>query len=122
MSAEVLREAAALMRERAEAATPGPWFVPDADDEYVGPADVVGDGEPGERYIICEHAGCDATHIASWDPAVALAVAKLLDDTAETWEMCDLDALFRRSAHTIAVTYTRDHALAVARAYLGVSS
>ena len=26
MSAEILREAAALMRERAEAATPGPWM------------------------------------------------------------------------------------------------
>lgn len=86
MTAETLRRAATLMRERAESATPGPWVVPGPDDEYVGPADVVSDGEPGNRYIICEHAGVDALHIASWHPAVALAVAEAMDTAARHLE------------------------------------
>ena len=77
MSAEQ-DEAAAVTtpEERAElarlasdmATTPGPWVVPDTDDEYVGPADVVSDGVPGERWIICEHAGADARYIAAANP------------------------------------------------------
>lgn len=109
MTAETLRSAAAKIRERAEAATPGPWFVPGADDEYVGPADVVGDGEPGDRYIICEHAGVDAEHIASWHPAVALAVADWLEHEAGyVGEGLECDG-------------TTAHALAVARAYLNTA-
>lgn len=85
MSAEILRKAASLMRERAEAATPGPWIPFDA----------------------------DADHIASWHPAVALAVADWLDATADDWD---------RSTAPIPVSDIRldaRAALAVARAYLG---
>lgn len=78
-----LREAARVLRERAEAATPGPWTVPLPDDEYVGPADVVSVGEPGSRYVICEHAGTDATYIATMHPGVALAVAEWLVDLSD---------------------------------------
>lgn len=109
MSAEILRRAAALMRDRAEAAgTEWPWYEAADMAEAVEPfAD--GYSEPA----------ADGAHIASWRPAVALAVSKLLDDTAETWEMCDADAGFRRGAYTVVVGYTREYALAVARAYLG---
>lgn len=114
MSAEVLRRAAALMRERAEAAT----------------ADVCPDWTRGAvRHIArnceieCYHDGApslrhhdsqgepnqwsrydDAAHIASWHPAVALAVADWLEYVSKAHE----DAYISGS-----------HALAVARAYLG---
>jgi hypothetical protein len=108
MSAEVLREAAALMRERAEYATTGPWTTPEPEDEYWGPRDVVGPGEPGFRYLICERAGNDAEHIASWHPAVALAVADWL-------ERCVRLLADGRSCYGPEV----ESALAVANAYLG---
>jgi hypothetical protein len=83
------------MRERAEKATPGPWG---HDDEYVH----------GQGLLIAEGRGSiaepDATHIASWHPAVALAVADWLDIEA--------DALATARGHE------RPAALAVANAYL----
>ena len=90
---DTFRRAAALMRERAEAATPGPW-------EYAGNGDIThglkvieggirqadwvasvdtGDGDLAE-------AGTDeanALHIASWHPLAALAVAEWLEWTAD---------------------------------------
>jgi hypothetical protein len=91
MSAETLREAARLMRERAEAATPGPWRFTDSEavnDVWDGGMVVVStdadpianvldewyEPDPGEPAPIN-----DAEHIASWHPAVALAVADALD-------------------------------------------
>ena len=95
-----LRAAARLMRERAEAATPGPWEPvlqivrapnwPDVVDVWVAKTDraVMELGDPA-----------NAAHIASWDPQVALAVADWLDSEAD-WTQCA-------------------EAVAVARAYLG---
>lgn len=86
MSAERLREAAALMRERAEAATPGPW-------QFWPPPDMLHDygwvGRGG--MFVAEPSQTpegikDAVHIASWHPAVALAVADLLDNEASLIE------------------------------------
>ena len=86
MSAEVLRRAAALMRERAEAATPGPWQVTE-------------DVDTGERFVydtrrtelaqVAEWSTGlgNPRHIASWHPAVALAVADWLDATAHRVDM-----------------------------------
>jgi hypothetical protein len=102
MSAEVLREAAALMRERAEAVGEGPWesyALPDAGPKRWTMTGVgVVDDEMGHRIEAMFPA--DATHVASWHPAVALAVADWLDWCAQR------DAFNGR-------------ALAVARAYLG---
>ena len=103
MSAELLREAAALMRERADAATPGPWFVATTLD--------------GTSLAVCRQKGLslvadrptdpDAAHIASWHPEVAKAVADLLDAFAgDDWSL---------GVPSLEAT----HALAVARAYLG---
>ena len=121
MSAELLREAESLMRERAEAACytytkdhpdpakagqPVPWF--DAADAYC-------------------FDDSDGPHIMAWSPAVALAVADWLDVAARDlwahgtdcytvghepcWE-CDDDGM---------APHVRS-ALAVAHAYLGRES
>jgi hypothetical protein len=81
VTAELLREAAALMRSRAEAAAPGPW--------YANPGGYV-ETDPfmeGEGFNMVADAGGvgqvgHAAYIASWHPAVALAVADWLDETA----------------------------------------
>ena len=68
MSAEILRRAASLMCERAEAATPGPW----RDDLQT----VVTAG----WWVRAE--GANAAHIAALHPDVALAMASLLSMVA----------------------------------------
>lgn len=88
---EEIREAAGLMRSRAEAATPGPW----SDNtpkrtragRHVGRRpDVI---EPGafagdSLFLVTGSTAApgtvsDAAYIASWHPVVALAVADFLD-------------------------------------------
>lgn len=104
---EVLRRAATLMRERAAAAVPGPWRI---DNEIHAEAiysangtDVVSGGRwGGEASVFNDTA--DAIHIASWHPAVALAVADWLDRSAQCWG---------------ATEYLDHQALTVASAYLG---
>lgn len=113
MSARTLRRAAALMRERAQAATAGPWsLVPGAANVWHFP-------EEGAPAVVVKAIGravgmSDAEHIASWHPAVALAVADWLDVAADSptcicdCHLADGDPHCEHSA-----------ALAVARAYLG---
>lgn len=98
MTAEILRRAAALMRERAEGATPGPWVVREGNVEHYFPS-------IGEYGALASPSDPDAQHIASWHPAVALAVARWLEDTAQL--MTDGRLIYDGNA------------LAVARAYLG---
>jgi hypothetical protein len=100
VSAEALRRAAALMRERAEAAeaslTPD-WWEAHALDWLTGAS-----GVPSL-----------AAHIASWHPAVALAVADWLDEAA---------ALIAAAFNPEGLVEHRPDlraALAAARAYLG---
>lgn len=99
MTAETLRKAAALMRERAKPARAGSWFAEGAE--------IFAEWEHAPRYIaVCDASipegnRANAEHIASWHPGVALAVAD--------W----LDACVRRP--NFAIT----EALAVATAYLG---
>lgn len=125
MSADVLRRAAAKMRERAEAATPGPWhvvasgmgirtptpaayrFIRDDREHTVAEA---WDSMTGRE---------DAAHIASWHPAVALAVANWLDEQAGCLEE---DATTFRFATPESREAMYADALAVARAYLGEPS
>jgi hypothetical protein len=110
MSAETLRKAAALIRERAPHASDSPWTV-----------DARPDGrtwidQPEDRHAISMHGmPANAEHIASWHPAVALAVADWLD-TVAAWELCDAlmgESFVGPCADTAKV------ALTVARAYLG---
>ena len=103
MSAERLREAAALMRSRAEAATPGPWGY--YGHSIIRPSELR-DGE-APSYSAAYHKE-DAEHIASMHPAVALAVADLLERAANDHDETPCPAI--------------DAALAVADAYLGATS
>lgn len=110
MSAEMLRKAAALMRDRARAANAGPWkWTEQTHNEWYGiqsEFDALGTMfDPS-----------DAFHVASWHPAVALAVADWLDTAAWQWEQVDRDQEWPDSRKTTA--HLEDD-LAVARAYLG---
>jgi hypothetical protein len=111
--AGTLRRAAKLMRERAEAASPGPWHQMCMGSEGCL---VLNDGHLRDRKHVsfsgrkewkADHA--DATYIASWNPLVAVAVADLLDKLAWMGEL-DPGLLSRVGC---------DEALAIARAYLG---
>jgi hypothetical protein len=84
--AETMRRAAMLMRERAGAASPGPWHQMCMGSDG---CQVLNDGRLRERKHVsfsgrkewkADHA--DAEHIASWNPLVALAVADWLDNEA----------------------------------------
>lgn len=118
MSADLLRRAATLMRERAEAATftRSPWGVDEVGAVWAQEAD--GQHVPISR----QSTDRDAEHIASWHPAVALAVAKAMDDVAQAWEISDgwardLDDDPIRFEDTVDGGW-----LKVARAYLGEAS
>lgn len=106
--ADLLRRAAALMRERAEAATwtAAPWGVDEIGAVWAQEAD----GQPIP--ISSRSTDADAEHIASWHPAVALAVADWLDAEAES-HRADLVGPFPSACCRMS------QALAVARAYLG---
>lgn len=85
VTAQKLRDAAARIRETAQAATPGPWitWAGVADDVYtqgVSPAsDLEGDAVSAPQG---PQAADDHEHIAMWSPPVALAVADWLDAEA----------------------------------------
>lgn len=105
MSAETLRRAAALMRERAEAATKGVPGGLGVAIKWSGLRSLAGRGLTAN----------EAEHLATWsDPAVALAVADWLDECADIKANPDVNAVLK-----IALT---DRALKVAAAYLGESA
>lgn len=93
---DTLHRAAALIRERAEAATPGPWA---AGRSWAGENAVMSSAFNGHAVAVCgdEHPGpypasADAAHIATLHPLVALIVADWLDGVAEeatSNEECD---------------------------------
>jgi hypothetical protein len=104
-----IREAARLMRQRAEAATPGPWGL-EGSRSIVGPE--------GMKPKLAGHVVCsvgaydrgvpseaDAEHIASWHPGVALAVAALLNSLADLY--------------AAGIAEPQPLPLAIVRAYLG---
>lgn len=127
MSAELLREAAALMRERAEGATDGGWqtYVDPHDDSIVFDQYGTGVQSATTHDVVCYSGQVysrDAAHIASWHPAVAFAVADWLDVVASRNEA--LLSSFAEGSRAGAVTAAENtlgwtEALAVASAYLG---
>lgn len=106
---EIIRKAAALMRERAEApfVTAGPWGVASAD----GMGAAIHHGEHDTVALYASRA--DGAHIASWHPDVALAVADWLDAIARAVERSGV-------AHYPEPASIHDAALVTARAYLGI--
>lgn len=118
--ADLIRRAAALMRQRAEAATDGPWRAHDTYLSHGGYTATVLSGEgngtelrawlptfSNETSMTVRNVYPDAEHIASWHPLVGLAVADWLD----SWE----DFEFEPDS-----SYAEDHraAVKVARVYL----
>lgn len=100
---EILRDAAELMRQRANAASDGPWSAYTDGLVWAGRL-----GDPVSGSTEPE----DAEHIASWHPVVALAVADSLDHAART--LGYLDA----RGHKPAPNGWVNSCLAIARAYL----
>lgn len=91
-ASKTLRRAAALLRERASAATSGPWTYNTDDPERVAV-----DAPPGRALVDVllgstdtrEHypqATADAEYVALMHPPVALLLAAVLDTTAEEYE------------------------------------
>ena len=116
--AETIRRAAALMRERAEAATPGPWLgVIGKFKDAEWPCVIAAQGDPNDPRTWLMGAGngaanaeADATHSGSWHPLVALAVADWLEASAATAVRAEAEG---------ASVHPDSYALKVARAYLG---
>lgn len=121
--ADLLRRAAALMRDRAEATRePEPdatqWYGSDGDDEDIDELTAAFDD-----LFDTSTARADAEHMASWSPAVAVAVAAWLDDVAQTYEgdpsnYCGGEGHGGDGACASWWCSNVDHALTVARAYL----
>ena len=118
MSAETLRRAAALMRERATDARAGTWLT--------APSDLTPDAtlvladwqhEP-RRVATCagslpEGNLANADHIASWHPAVALAVADCIDAALcyfDPDEFSEAEREMHDSLLTLARTYLNESA------------
>ena len=115
-TAGMLRRAAGLMIERAEAATPGPWrpvagiWQTETFAAVIGPKGVA---EDAETWLMATGRGAasqeaDADHAASWHPLVAHAVAAWLQLEAANYDVRGRQP----EGHT-------GYAETVARAYLG---
>ena len=119
MSADILRRAASLMRERADAATVSPWV---ANGTRVD-ADMI--KAVADCYDEPRASRADAAHIASWHPAVALAVADWLHTAAaDIWAhgpLCECGTGCDACDDNLWEPHARD-ALTVARTYLGEAS
>lgn len=134
MSAELLRRAAAEMRKKAETATPGDWN-PWGHAEPEEGCRCMSCYEPSWSWEIdkidgpdclnssdCLHVMHikyeDADYISSWHPAVAMAVADWLDETADSWDLYGGSEGAARDA----VRFAYIRALDVARAYLRIKA
>jgi hypothetical protein len=100
-AADTLRRAAEVLRERAEAAAPGPW---DAEESAVWWQEA--DGQAALVASARRFPDDDAAYIATVDPTLGLALAAWLDDTAD---YLDHEHITPRDDHPV---------LAVARAIL----
>lgn len=124
MSADLLREAAALMRERASAATQGPWVVQRG---YArGVTDIWMPNDARGCYAVTafgtKHRE-NGQHIVSWHPDVALAVADWLDVAAGYQDVHEQIRTERPDDPSVPESVPIiDAAVAVARAYLGRTS
>lgn len=127
---DTIRRAAALIRQRAEAATAGTWQV---ESDGAGTlwvqttmAPIACAGDEADPSV-----AADAEHVASWHPAVALAVAEAFAHQAD--DMDDYGAV-EKPLERVDGTFTTvvkdesggyrfdwDATLGAARAYLGVN-
>lgn len=114
--AQELREAARLMRGRAQAASGGNWVAGGIGDYgWSVSADLPFPAPQGVLSIEThdsEQGRADAEYIASWYPPVALVIADLLDAQARQLELSDGLHCFTDDPNAVA------EALRIARAYL----
>jgi hypothetical protein len=111
---DLLREAATLKQERAENTTGGRWELGTTSTVYMsGQAGFVMrvDGKPGVRASLSAMPS-DAEHMISWDPAVAVVVARWLETVADIWVVPS------EVPHYSARASVQECAVEVARAYL----
>lgn len=113
----VLEKAAALMRQRAEGAYPGPWTSDEDDqcwrlhsapDRQFPTAQILKAPKHGTPYAEYWPDAATGEHITSWHPGVALAIAAWLD----SWVGIEWDPARYRSGD-------QEAAWRVAHAYLG---
>ena len=106
MSADILRRAAAVLRERAEAATPGPWEAMEHDsnpgDEGVcllgAAATVTGSHMIGYFHVLSQaEQEANGAYAATMHPGVGRTLARALDNHADDhscydcgWIECEL--------------------------------
>jgi hypothetical protein len=109
MSADLLHEAAEVLRERAEAATPGTWI----HNPINGIHTVIGSCVATTHRHVEDARRADAAYIATIHPTVGLALADLLDAAAE--------GLARRGV-TARITRAESDATSLARLILGRAS
>ena len=123
MSTERLRGAAKVLREVAQAATPGPWdasqMPAECGEESMGIQSlrgfsVINDAPPFGNTTASYAKSEDATFIATMHPGVALALADVLDGAASRWE----SSIIHGGSERAAWSHQRQH-IAVADAILG---
>ena len=132
MSADKLRQAAKVLRERAEKATPGPWGVAnEIDGVRAGQPTVVVATRPGDRYARrvvsvgqtrphLRPSAPNVAYIATMHPGVGLALAKWLDDLAAGWQWDEGEPVYDPGGHEITLDESMDtHPLAIADLILG---
>lgn len=104
MSAQRLRDAAKVLRERAEAVPESPWYAVHLNGEhlYMNPDDHTWVVDSGPSFI-CDlngdHAGRAevATYIATMHPGVALALAEWLDAAAREEDAFECGDIYPRT-------------------------
>jgi hypothetical protein len=127
--ADTIRQAATLMRQRAQAATPGPWI----SQKFFHSGDLVAYNIESRHPDHMGHVGSvedlpDLIYVASWHPIVALAIAESWEQQAN--DMADAEAylssqpIFRNGAFAViteddGIRHDWTATLAAARAYLG---
>lgn len=105
------------MRERAEAATPSPWG--DPTEVHYGDFGWYVHGSPAGETEDTPRGQHDAAHIASWHPAVALAVATWLDAVAHDAEISERSGGGTDTSYAMSLVIGhRVHATRIADAYL----
>lgn len=126
--AEVLREAARLMRERANDVVSGRWEtrtdMQKRTSRFVADQPVYRVIAPNEGIAICSTAE-HAVYIASMHPAVGLAVAEWLEQAAAGYEQIVAGSYGEAGALFVSGldgSGDPDPALTVARAYLGTQA
>ena len=118
MNADDLRAVATDIREKANAAVPGPWTIDD-DNNHMALTSVLmpyadyakAANAKGWRFTVTTPSDGTARHVAAWHPAVALIVADWLDEEAAYLDADRWTAIggvpLRRGASDAAIAFVK---------------